>query len=64
MLEKKSWIGSRAYVGLGVRIGENAIVGATASVYKNVEANTIVGGNPAKILKLRIEAALPDIQQQ
>ena len=54
VLKKKSWVGSRAYVGLGVCVGENAIVGATASVYKNVEANTIVGGNPAKLLKQRI----------
>lgn len=54
VLEKKAWIGSRAFIGLGVCIGENAIVGATASVYKNVPANTIVGGNPAKILKERI----------
>ncbi len=54
VLKKKSWVGSRAYIGLGVCVGENAIVGATASVYKNVEANTIVGGNPAKFLKSRI----------
>ena len=53
VLEKKAWIGSRAYIGLGVCIGENAIVGATASVYKDVPANTIVGGNPAKVLKTR-----------
>lgn len=54
VLRNKVWIGSRAFIGLGVCIGENAIVGATASVYKNVPANTIVGGNPAKILKERI----------
>lgn len=54
VIKKKGWVGSRAYIGLGVCIGENAIVGATASVYKSVPANTIVGGNPAKILKERI----------
>lgn len=54
VVKKKGWVGSRAYIGLGVCIGENAIVGATASVYKSVPANTIVGGNPAKILKERI----------
>ena len=53
VLKRKAWIGSRAYIGLGVYIGANSIVGATASVYKNVPANTIVGGNPAKILKER-----------
>ena len=54
VIKKKGWVGSRAYIGLGVCIGENAIVGATASVYKSVPANTIVGGNPAKILKERV----------
>ena len=56
VLEKKSWVGSRAFISLGVRIGENAIVGAMASVYKSVsvEANTIVGENPAKVLKKKI----------
>lgn len=53
VIRKKGWVGSRAYIGLGVCIGENAIVGATASVYKSVPDNTIVGGNPAKILKER-----------
>ena len=32
----------------------DAIIGATASVYKDVESYTIVGGNPAKVLKKRI----------
>lgn len=54
VIRKKGWVGSRAYIGLGVCIGENAIVGATASVYKSVPDNTIVGGNPAKILKERV----------
>lgn len=53
LLEKKSWVGSWAFIGLGVRIGENAIVGATASVYKNVEANTVVGGNPVKTIRIK-----------
>lgn len=52
-LKQRSWVGSRAFIGLGVTIGEDAIAGATASVYKDVEPKTIVGGNPAKILKRR-----------
>ncbi|MCD8291108.1 MAG: putative colanic acid biosynthesis acetyltransferase [Prevotella sp.] len=54
VLGKSSWVGSRAFIGLGVHVGDNAIVGATASVFKNVDANTIVGGNPAKFLRNRI----------
>lgn len=54
VLESKSWVGSRAFIGLGVCIGEGSVVGATASVYKNVEPWIIVGGNPAKFIKKRI----------
>lgn len=48
------WIGSCAFVGMGVIIGEGAVVGATASVYRNVEPWTVVGGNPAKFIKMRV----------
>lgn len=51
VLRNGAWIGSRAFVGMGVEIGKGAVVGATASVYKNVEPWTVVGGNPAKVLK-------------
>jgi maltose O-acetyltransferase len=34
-----------------VTVGENAVVAAAAVVTKDVPANTIVGGNPAKIIK-------------
>ncbi|MCF0199097.1 MAG: putative colanic acid biosynthesis acetyltransferase [Bacteroidaceae bacterium] len=54
VLEEAVWVGARAYVGMGVTIGEGAVVGATASVYKDVEPWTVVGGNPAKKLKDRI----------
>ena len=39
---------------MGVTIGQGAVVGATASVYKNVESWTVVGGNPAKVIKKRV----------
>lgn len=35
----------------GVTIGENAVVAGGAVVTKDVEPNTIVGGNPAKVIK-------------
>lgn len=54
ILRRSSWIGTRAFVSMGVEIGENAVVGATASVYKDVEPWTVVGGNPAKFIKKRI----------
>ena len=53
-IKEKAWIGTKAFVNLGISIGKAAIVGATASVYKNVEDYDIVGGNPAKFIKKRI----------
>lgn len=52
-LETNAWVGTRAFIGMGVIVGENSIVGATASVYKDVSPKTIVGGNPAKLIKKR-----------
>jgi acetyltransferase-like isoleucine patch superfamily enzyme len=43
------WIGVRAIVGKGVRIGENSIVGAGAVVTRDVPANAIAAGNPAEV---------------
>ena len=48
---KNVWIGSHSTILPGVSIGDNAVVAAGAVVTKNVEANTIVGGVPAKVLK-------------
>jgi len=50
-IRKNAWIGAGATILPGVTIGENAIVAAGAVVSKNVPANTIVGGIPAKIIK-------------
>ncbi|QYR10737.1 putative colanic acid biosynthesis acetyltransferase [Prevotella sp. Rep29] len=47
------WIGAEAYVGPGVTIGDGAVVAARAVVTKDVPAWTVVGGNPAKIIKER-----------
>jgi putative colanic acid biosynthesis acetyltransferase WcaF len=42
------WIASDAFIGPGVRIGDNAVIGARAVVVKDVAPCTIVAGNPAK----------------
>ena len=54
LIKRNAWIGARAYINMGVCVGEGAIVGATASVFKDVDAFDIVGGNPAKFIKKRI----------
>jgi len=47
------WIATESFVGPGVTIGNNSIVGARAVVMKDVPAGVIVGGNPARIIKAR-----------
>ncbi|GIN74502.1 acetyltransferase [Bacillus sp. J14TS2] len=50
VLKERTWIGSNSTILPGVTVGENAIVAAGAVVTKDVEPNTIVGGNPAKVI--------------
>lgn len=45
------WLGGGAIVCPGVTIGDRAIVGAGAVVTRNVPADTVVAGNPARILR-------------
>lgn len=52
VIKRNAWIGAGATILPGVTIGENSIVAAGAVVNKDVPANTIVGGVPAKILKV------------
>jgi len=47
------WIGSEAMIMSGVTIGDGAIIAARAIVTKDVEPYTIVGGNPAVVIKKR-----------
>ncbi len=53
-IEDQAWIAADSFVGMGVNIGQGAVVGARAAVFKNVEPWTVVGGNPAKFIKTRI----------
>lgn len=52
-----AWIGMRAMLMPGVRIGEGAVVAAGSVVTRDVEPYTIVGGNPARPLRRRFDAA-------
>ncbi len=47
------WIGTRAIILPGIRIGKGAIIGAGAVVTKDVPEYAIVGGVPAKVIKFR-----------
>lgn len=52
MIEDNVWIGDKATILAGVRIGFGAVIGANSVVTKDVPAYSIVGGIPAKILRL------------
>lgn len=48
---RKAWIGAGATILPGVTVGENAVVGAGSVVTHDVAPNTIVAGNPARVIK-------------
>lgn len=50
------WIGSNAVILPGVRIGSGAVVAANATVTKDVPPMAIVGGTPARVLRMRGDA--------
>jgi maltose O-acetyltransferase len=50
-IEDNVWIGGSAILLPGVRVGLNAVVGAGAVVTHNVPANTVVAGNPARVIR-------------
>ncbi|HHH53349.1 MAG TPA: acyltransferase [Bacteroidetes bacterium] len=57
---KGCWIGWGAFILPGVKIGDGAVVAMGAVVVKDVKKGEIVGGNPAKVLKVRDDCAFID----
>lgn len=51
VIGKNVWIGDKATILPGVVVGDGAIIGANAVVTKDVPANSVVVGNPARIIK-------------
>jgi virginiamycin A acetyltransferase len=49
------WIGNSATIMQGIEIGDGAIIGTNSLVTKNVPPYTIVGGNPAKVIRKRFD---------
>ena len=50
VIERRAFVGARAFVLPGVKIGEQAIVGACSVVTKDVPPGVTVAGNPARVL--------------
>ena len=53
IIENDVWIGAKSTIMSGVKIGNGAVIGATATVTKDVPPYAIVVGNPGKIVKYR-----------
>jgi maltose O-acetyltransferase len=53
-IEDDVWIGARAIVLKGVTIGKGSIIGAGSVVTKNVEPYSVVAGNPARVIGMRL----------
>ena len=50
---ENAWVATEAFVGPGVDIGRDAVIGARAVVNKSIPAGVVVAGNPAKIVGTR-----------
>ena len=59
IIEDDVWIGARAIILRGRRIGRGSIIGAGSVVTTDVPQYAVVGGNPARILKYRLKPESP-----
>lgn len=53
IINKGAWIFADAFLSMGVRVGEGAIIGARCVVAKSVDSRNVVVGNPAVVIKKR-----------
>ncbi|MDR4468514.1 MAG: hypothetical protein MRJ68_09485 [Nitrospira sp.] len=51
MIGRHAWVAADAFIGPGVTVGERAVVGARASVFRDVDPWAVVGGNPARVIR-------------
>lgn len=55
IIQNRVWVGNRALIMKGVEIKNDSIIAAGSIVTKNIEANTLVGGIPASVIKSGIK---------
>ena len=58
VIEDDVWIGTRAVILKGVTVGSRSVIAAGAVVSKDVPADTVVAGNPARVVKQLVSEAL------
>ncbi len=59
VIGRNVWIGAKATIVKGVTIGDNAIIGANAVVTRDIPANAIAVGIPARVIKFRVPQGEP-----
>lgn len=65
VIEDDVWIGANAVILDGVRIGSHSIVAAGAIVTRDVPAYSIVGGNPARLIRSRLaRETVPEVHKK
>lgn len=57
VIEDGAWIGARVTILPGVRIGRSAVVGAGSVVTRDVPADSVAVGNPARVVRSRLDTA-------
>src|ERR1700755_2571807 len=60
VIERNVWIAAGATIIGGVTVGENSVVAAGSVVTKDVSPNTLVGGNPARVIRSISDERRPD----
>lgn len=61
---KKVWLPWRVFVMPGVTIGDGSVIGADSLLTKNIPANSLAAGSPAKIIKENFPSALTEIETE
>lgn len=54
VIKDQVWVAANTFVGMGVTIGQGAVIGACSCVFSNVDPWLVVGGNPARVIKKRV----------
>ncbi len=53
VLKERAWVAAEAFIGPGVTVHENAVIGARTVLFKDAEASAIYVGNPAVLIRKR-----------
>ena len=55
VIGEKCWLATDVFVAPGVSVGDGTVVGARSSVFKSLPANKVCRGNPAVVIRERVE---------